>query len=350
MNSLDEANEFLLKYLRRISLKNYLEMILYTSGLILLGIIYRYPLPFMIAFSCAAFLEIFILVFVTKNIIALTKLDFIGIHIFFLVAIFLTALLPADSFAFALFFLALIKILIKTKAYYILGNERFRLTSTLYPIYGAALLAIILFKKHIPQLESSELLQITTASFCLASVYFSIFDVFTLDKCKSLLDKKLAYFDQLTSIYNRRLLNDLNERTDIPAIAYLDIDHFKTVNDTFGHAVGDKVLISLCNEITRRIKGDENVIFLREGGEEFLIICKTFDASSRKLMVDLIDYYRNNPLEINGITINITLSIGVYFNKGQESLEKMVIEADKLLYYAKKHGRNCLVTDYRKVH
>ncbi len=350
MISLNDANDFFLKFLRRITLKNSLELFLYSGFLVATGIFLHYKLPFIVLFAAAALISFATIIFNASDFIQITKLDLLGINLMYIVGAAFFAVLPADSFAITLIFVATIKGILKTKIFFIMGTERARLTNTFLPFYALITIILLFLKKYIPQVPSSLTLQVITLSCCLASMLNTVTDLFTIEKCKSFLDKHITYFDQLTSVYNRRLLTEWAPRTDIAAIAYIDIDSFKFVNDTFGHATGDKVLVSLCNEITRRIKGDDNVLLVREVGEKFILICQIFDDSSRKLIINLIDYYRNNTIEVNGITIQITLSIGVYQNQGGESLERMIIEADQLLHYAKTNGKNCLVIDYRKVH
>ncbi len=350
MDSLNEANEFFLKFLRRITLKSCMELTIYSLVLLSACFFFHYSTAFKLTFSLATVLSFAILLFNTKNSLPLNHLDFIGFNLMYFSGVIFFALLPSDSFAITLIFVAALKGVLKTKAYFILGTERTTLSNTLFPLYAIAILAVTFSKKFIPEVPSSNFLKVFTISFALTSTANAIRDFFTLEKCKAFLDSHINYFDQLTSVYNRKLLGEWGARTDIAAIAYIDIDTLKAVNDSFGQATGDKVLIYLCNEVTRRIKGDDNIVFVRDTGDKFLLICKIFDDASRKLIINLIDYYRNNPIEVNGLTVNITLSIGVYQNLGGETLERMITEGDNLLYYAKTNGKNCLVIDYRKVH
>lgn len=158
--------------------------------------------------------------------------------------------------------------------------------------------------------------------------------------------RNIAETDPLTSLYNRRalmqyqnnLLNDSQSNDTPNAIAFIDIDHFKQVNDTYGHETGDKVLQHLGKKISILI-GDFDFAS-RYGGEEFVIIFR--DIDEEKLM-DKLEGFRKSleevPIFAGDHTITITVSIGVAVSPPL-SLNKLIHYADMALYDAKRTGRN----------
>jgi len=158
----------------------------------------------------------------------------------------------------------------------------------------------------------------------------------------------LATRDPLTGLLNRRslfegfvtLLNEMENDDDMLSCIMLDIDHFKSVNDHFGHATGDIVIKALAQILNETARSDDLVG--RYGGEEFCIVLPGVDE---KLAADIAERIRlviNNVKsgEANGI-IPFTASFGVTsVSKGEFTPEYIIDLADKALYYAKKSGRN----------
>ncbi|WP_375725033.1 transporter substrate-binding domain-containing protein [Arcobacter sp. KX21116] len=158
---------------------------------------------------------------------------------------------------------------------------------------------------------------------------------------------KLAITDKLTNLYNRRKLDELlqNElnRSDrfkhTFALAILDIDHFKKVNDTFGHQTGDKVLVELSIILKAHIRTTDFVG--RFGGEEFVIICP---ESQKEGVYNLMENIRLNIANYTFNDIgNITMSFGIALSKENDTIESVLKRADVALYEAKNSGRNKVV-------
>ncbi len=162
--------------------------------------------------------------------------------------------------------------------------------------------------------------------------------------------KHYALTDVLTELPNRRAgMESLSEawsiasRTDqLMAVMLIDIDHFKRINDNYGHAIGDKVLQEVASSI-RNIarKGDT---FCRMGGEEFLVVCHNgnTDAKSAVLFAErLRQHVKEQKINIDDIQIQTSISIGVALKEaGMKSEDHLVNAADKALYAAKNAGRN----------
>jgi diguanylate cyclase (GGDEF)-like protein/PAS domain S-box-containing protein len=156
--------------------------------------------------------------------------------------------------------------------------------------------------------------------------------------------EKMAQIDKLTNIYNRRMLDDfLKIEVDIAdrhkedlSLIIIDIDYFKTVNDTFGHLMGDYILTQISKIILENIRNSD--IFGRYGGEEFLIICRKTNKENaftlaEKLRILIKDFKFN---EIGHKTISLGISD---FQKG-DTVETLLKKADSALYEAKNSGRD----------
>ncbi|MEA2099132.1 MAG: diguanylate cyclase [Campylobacterota bacterium] len=158
--------------------------------------------------------------------------------------------------------------------------------------------------------------------------------------------------DFLTGLYNRRyFFNSMQSFIDNTpdsshnfAVAMIDIDHFKKVNDTYGHDTGDKVIVHLSEILSSSTKHNDMVA--RFGGEEFCIVLKHITHSNA---VDILERVRKE-VEIGCVysdkneEIRYTISIGVVMD-GDGSLEDTINEADMMLYKAKQSGRNMVVFD-----
>lgn len=160
--------------------------------------------------------------------------------------------------------------------------------------------------------------------------------------------QRLATVDDLTGIHNRRRLLELGhiefkraERYDRPfSTIMFDIDHFKKINDTFGHSVGDQVLHLLAQTCINEIRGSD--IFGRFGGEEFTILLpETTISSAHEVAERLRQHVQNSSFHTEKTEIRITISLGVAsFESGIKDLGSLLDRADVSLYEAKKAGRN----------
>lgn len=165
---------------------------------------------------------------------------------------------------------------------------------------------------------------------------------------KQRLSEHKAIIDNLTKLYNRGWLNEnfdsLLERckSDWKPFSYcmIDIDHFKNINDTYGHQVGDLVL-QLTGEILNKSSrtGDYSV---RYGGEEMAILLPNTDVENAIEIAERIrQVIEENVIEYEtGKTLTISVSIGVSTLTGSETSADLIKLADEALYYAKAHGRN----------
>lgn len=167
--------------------------------------------------------------------------------------------------------------------------------------------------------------------------------------------RSLAYFDALTSLPNRRLLMDrLNQalhssqRSEkFGAVLILDLDHFKVLNDTQGHDVGDRLLVEVAQRLNANVRQEDTVC--RLGGDEFVVILEALGqdeqqaALQAELVAEKVRSALNQPYALNasGAKFYGTTSIGLTLFRGQDvSVEILLKQADVALYQAKDAGRN----------
>ena len=155
---------------------------------------------------------------------------------------------------------------------------------------------------------------------------------------------KLAITDKLTQLYNRAKLDEMLEYYQNLSLRYnehfsiilLDIDHFKKVNDNFGHPAGDKVLTSIAKILKSNIRAND--IFGRWGGEEFMVICPVTDINGTSNLAEQLRLkVAQQRLEKIG---HITISLGVAEYQQGETVKTLINRVDKALYSAKAQGRN----------
>lgn len=181
----------------------------------------------------------------------------------------------------------------------------------------------------------------------------TIRDITTHVKKHKELTEQAHYFeemsarDALTGCLNRRGFYLRSQQSldtiDECACISLDIDFFKAINDTYGHAIGDKVLIEYSHRIQNALRGHD--IFGRVGGEEFIIL---LPDSSLENACEVAERLRLNieqaPFEFNDDAITITTSAGVCIYKPEDDLDSLIARSDKALYEAKENGRNRVMT------
>ena len=151
-------------------------------------------------------------------------------------------------------------------------------------------------------------------------------------------------FDALTNVYNRRQINEVlshfqQDRADY-AVILLDLDHFKQINDQYGHAAGDEVLKQVATRLEYHVRIGDTVG--RYGGEEFILI---LDNLSRDQAVDIAERCRNaiaqQPIVLDdGTSLNVTASFGIALSHELSDQDVITHCADHALYIAKESGRN----------
>ena len=160
--------------------------------------------------------------------------------------------------------------------------------------------------------------------------------------------------DGLTGAYNRQAfdetLKDLMVRSRVMnndlSLLILDLDDFKKINDTYGHLIGDRVLVAFCQKCRKSIRGDD--VLARYGGEEFAIILpgaslKNALKKGRQICDAVSSARYATDSENDENYLSVTVSIGVAACKRDDTAETIISRADKALYKAKRSGKNCAV-------
>lgn len=169
------------------------------------------------------------------------------------------------------------------------------------------------------------------------STYHSELLESTLEEAKS-----LAQIDQLTGILNRReffyQVNALQDNFTEYCMVMIDIDDFKAINDTYGHAIGDNVLKLVTQTIRKHIRDTEP--FGRIGGEEFAVMLPLGKSQAHERCELIRRAVEETHLEREKVNTKITVSIGVAYQNNGFDIDTMMSRADEALYIAKQNGKN----------
>jgi len=153
-----------------------------------------------------------------------------------------------------------------------------------------------------------------------------------------------AETDVLTGLRNRRrFFTDataaLATREEPISVLMMDLDHFKSINDRFGHAGGDAVLREVADRFRRALR--ETDVLARLGGEEFVALLPGADRAQAELVAEQLRHFISaSPLEAAGTRMMLTVSIGVATRGRSDDIDALLARADRGLYAAKRHGRN----------
>ena len=157
--------------------------------------------------------------------------------------------------------------------------------------------------------------------------------------------------DSLSTLYNRRYMVGVSDRIFDTAVRYnqdlsvimIDLDDFKKINDTYGHAVGDEVIINCANVLKKSIRSSD--ILSRYGGEEFLLFVPN---TSHKEVLDLANRVRENVENerisfANEDPLSYTMSVGItHLQENDLNMDQLIRRADKAMYISKAKGKNCI--------
>jgi diguanylate cyclase (GGDEF)-like protein len=177
----------------------------------------------------------------------------------------------------------------------------------------------------------------------------------TTNKAAALEIEQLAFFDPLTRLPNRRLLMDRLQHAmaasarggRLGALMFMDLDHFKTINDTLGHDIGDILLQQVADRLRACVRETDTVA--RLGGDEFVVMLEDLDmpapnaAAQTEFIGEKIITALVQPYQLGQHTLTSTASIGItLFNGHEQSMESLLKQADIAMYQAKTSGRNAI--------
>jgi diguanylate cyclase (GGDEF)-like protein len=164
--------------------------------------------------------------------------------------------------------------------------------------------------------------------------------------------EKLALLDNLTQLANRNYIEreaqnrfEEKKRFNIPfGILFIDIDHFKKVNDAYGHDIGDEVLRFVANTFVSNSRPFD--LYGRWGGEEFIGLIRNVTGKELEMLGNRLRSLVENSYIVHGReTIKITISIGATLVKENDTMDSLIKRADTLLYKSKTEGRNRFTMD-----
>ncbi|MDD2950493.1 MAG: EAL domain-containing protein, partial [Sulfuricurvum sp.] len=158
----------------------------------------------------------------------------------------------------------------------------------------------------------------------------------------------LAHYDSLTELPNRALLNDrvkyaisiAHRAKESVALLFLDLDHFKNINDSLGHSIGDDLLVQVSKRMQSIVRDEDTLS--RQGGDEFVILLPGTDADGAAHVAEKIIDVISQPYHIQHHELTITPSIGIsLYPIDGDNTEALFQSADAAMYRAKHDGRNC---------
>ncbi len=179
--------------------------------------------------------------------------------------------------------------------------------------------------------------------------YVSLFTDITRQKADELRLRQMAHFDPLTGLANRILLIDRLEQAlarnrrggALFAVAYIDLDGFKAINDLHGHHMGDHLLITLARRMKACLRAHDTVA--RLGGDEFVVLLtELHDLELAKTLVERLLEQLQQPVEIDGLRLQVSGSIGIAVNNpgADVDADRLLRHADHAMYQAKSSGKN----------
>ena len=162
---------------------------------------------------------------------------------------------------------------------------------------------------------------------------------------------ELSNTDQLTGLGNRRaLLDELNlyaakDKQGSIGLIMVDIDHFKVINDTHGHPAGDAVLVQLAQAMRDTCRDDD--LITRWGGEEFIVLLHDSNEQRMRLAAERLRLHiRRLVIQLdNGVALQVTASLGAALMRSGQGSESALRQVDRLLFEAKREGRDCVKSD-----
>lgn len=217
---------------------------------------------------------------------------------------------------------------------------------TIHPVAGVSGVAGFLIIKSASLIEKEQ--HLASVFLQIYRNYMQLIDANVHDTLTGLLNRK-TFSDRVMHILASQ--HDTHRRTEDKStppkehcLAMLDIDHFKHVNDKFGHLYGDEVLLLFARLMSKTFREDDQLY--RYGGEEFVVVLKGTDLETSCIV---LERFRKKMESFHFPQVgNVTVSIGVVAITSQDLPTTVIEQADKALYYAKDHGRN-QVCSYEKL-
>lgn len=163
--------------------------------------------------------------------------------------------------------------------------------------------------------------------------------------------RKYSYMDTLTNTYNRRKFEETlqeiieSQYMSVFTVVLFDVDAFKHINDTYGHAAGDHTLKEICELVRIKLKKENTSGQLfRYGGDEFFIIFRNnLEEEVKEIMEDIVDMVSTYDFEYEKNSFKASISVGAVEVVGAQEQQEIINDVDKKLYIAKSKGKNQVV-------
>ncbi|MBA6223312.1 EAL domain-containing protein [Colwellia sp. MB02u-18] len=181
------------------------------------------------------------------------------------------------------------------------------------------------------------------------SHYVALFSDITLQRYHQYQLEQMAHYDTLTKLPNRALLADRLNQTMLQcqrhhhslAVIFMDLDGFKEVNDIYGHAIGDELLIIVSGRMSDALREVDTLA--RIGGDEFVaVLSDLVNAEDYKMALERLLRAASEPITVGDVVLNVSVSIGVtLYPQDDADADILIRHADQAMYMAKKAGKNC---------
>jgi diguanylate cyclase (GGDEF)-like protein/PAS domain S-box-containing protein len=163
--------------------------------------------------------------------------------------------------------------------------------------------------------------------------------------------RRQATTDPLTGLLNRTAFSDRLAAATVdvdlvapPAVLFVDVDDFKTINDTLGHAAGDELLLAVAARLSADVRADD--VVARLGGDEFAVLLGSADSGRLGEVADRLLAAMREPVELAGTAVTVTVSVGGALGSPGVTAERLLHSADTAMYSAKRSGKNsCALLD-----
>jgi diguanylate cyclase (GGDEF)-like protein len=157
--------------------------------------------------------------------------------------------------------------------------------------------------------------------------------------------RRQASTDPLTGLLNRTAFSERLAAATVsidpgapPAVLFVDVDDFKTVNDTLGHGAGDDLLVTVAGRLTADVRADD--VVARLGGDEFAVLLTFADGERLRNVADRLLTSLRAPMELAGSSVTVTASIGGALGAPGDTAERLLHSADTAMYSAKRSGKD----------
>ncbi len=348
MYLIDKADKFLERFIYKKHIKLELYCLLYNLGLCLSLFIFKNFFLYRIIGALLVVYNIYLIFFEALRYTTVNDSTYTKFKIIYTLNIILFIIFPFNSLTIIGFFIIPYAIYFMNLSDHYLGIDNLHWPYILHLLYGGILFCLaFVIKEYINIFSDYPLnpntlvfLQPFTLAIAVNEVATELVDLRFIFKAKSYRDYIASCYDSLTGIPGRGGLFKIFGEEHIKAVAMIDIDYFKKVNDTFGHDVGDIVLKQIANRMNDITKSTLEVFACRWGGEEFVIAGTSYEIV-RYVCVELLEKMRNQPLNISkDILLTKTLSCGIAVKNDTESVDALICRADDQCYLAKENGRN----------